>query len=172
LMGMALAKMAADDRKKAVAASTYRELSRTTETAAVTAKAARIYRSTNAEMAQVIEAIYVQVLGQVSETSRCVDLEAQLLSQSISVQDFVKSLAVSSTYCQQFYTPYPTNKAIEILGRNLLGRSITTEEVSEYHQVLANEGWNALVSNILTSPEYNRYFGEDTVPYHRFPAVR
>jgi phycobilisome core-membrane linker protein len=173
LMGMALAKMAADDRKKAEKASVYRELSRTAiENEIVQPKAARIYRSTNAETAQVIEAIYGQVLGRMTEAGRCADLEAQLESQIISVQDFVQALAVSGNYCQQFYTPYPANKAIEILGRNLLGRSITTEEIIQYHQVLTNKGWNALVSSIVTSSEYNRYFGEDTVPYHRFPAVR
>jgi phycobilisome core-membrane linker protein len=174
LMGMALAKMAADDRQKAETASVYRELSRTTVDAETIQPkaAARIYRSTNAETAQVMEAIYVQVLGQMTEAGRCAELETQLESQAISVQDFVQALAVSGSYCQQFYTPYPANKAIEILGRNLLGRTMTAAEVSEYHAVLANEGWNALVANIVTGSEYNRYFSEDTVPYNRFPAIR
>ncbi len=172
LMGMALANMAAEDRKKAEAAAVYRELSRTAEVNIIQPKATRIYRNTSAETSQVVDAIYAQVLGQVTEAGRCIDLEAQFLSQTISVQDFVQALVVSGTYCQQFYTPYPANKAIELLGRNLLGRTITADEVAEYHQVLANEGWNALVSSIVTSSEYNRYFGADTVPYDRSAVVR
>ncbi len=172
LMGMALAKMAADERK-AETASAYRELSRTAaEAETMPTKATRVYRSTNAETAQVIDAIYTQVLGQTNDAGRCLDLEVQFQSQVISVQDFVQALAVSGNYCQQFYTAYPANKAIELLGRNLLGRTITADEVAEYHQVLANEGWNALVSSIVTSSEYNRYFGTDTVPYDRSAVVR
>jgi phycobilisome core-membrane linker protein len=143
-------------------------------------KPARIYRITvganQAEIQQVINAIYVQVMdvfsGQVPEYFRRSDLESKLRNGEISVREFVRDLASSEIYRKRFYTPYPNTKVIEFLFRHLLGRAPATQaEIRQYNKLLADSGLKAAVEAMVNSPEYARYFGEDVVPYQRFPSL-
>ncbi|PLZ90440.1 photosystem I reaction center subunit X [Fischerella thermalis CCMEE 5198] len=143
-------------------------------------KPARIYRITvganQAEIQQVINAIYVQVMdvfsGQVPEYFRRSDLESKLRNGEISVREFVRDLASSEIYRKRFYTPYPNTKVIEFLFRHLLGRAPATQaEIRQYNKLLADSGLRAAVEAMVNSPEYARYFGEDVVPYQRFPSL-
>ncbi|BAU07521.1 phycobilisome rod-core linker polypeptide [Fischerella sp. NIES-3754] len=143
-------------------------------------KPARIYRITvganQAEIQQVINAIYVQVMdvfsGQVPEYFRRTDLESKLRNGEISVREFVRDLASSEIYRKRFYTPYPNTKVIEFLFRHLLGRAPATQaEIRQYNKLLADSGLKAAVEAMVNSPEYARYFGEDVVPYQRFPSL-
>lgn len=142
-------------------------------------KHARIYRlaqSTNpTERQQVINAIYCQVLdvsGEVPDNFRRTDLDSKLQNGEISVREFVRELASSQIYRQRFHIPYPHGKVIEFLFRHLLGRTPTTqEEIRQYKKLLADSGLSAAVEAIVESPEYSRYFGEDVVPYNRFPSL-
>ncbi|MCC5643047.1 phycobilisome rod-core linker polypeptide [Nostoc sp. CHAB 5824] len=143
-------------------------------------KHARIYRlteSTNqAERQQAINAIYCQVLdvfsGEVPDNFRRTDLDSKLHNGEISVREFVRELASSQIYRQRFLSPYPHAKVIEFLFRHLLGRTpADQEEIRQYINLLANSGLSAAVEAIVESPEYSRYFGEDVVPYNRFPSL-
>jgi phycobilisome core-membrane linker protein len=61
---------------------------------------------------------------------------------------------------------------IEFLFRHLLGRAPATQgEIRQYNKLLAEDGLRTAVETIIDSPEYTRYFGEDVVPYLRFPAL-
>lgn len=143
-------------------------------------KPARIFRMTvganQAETALVINAIYCQLMdvfsGQVPQQFRRSELENQLRNGEISVREFVKALASSEIYCKRFYTPYPNTKVIEFLFRHLLGRAPATQsEIQQYNKLLTDQGLKAAVEAIVDSPEYARFFGEDVVPYNRFPAL-
>ncbi|GAB4378850.1 MAG: phycobilisome rod-core linker polypeptide [Elainellaceae cyanobacterium] len=143
-------------------------------------KPARIYRlnpdSSLPEKEQVVNALYVQVMdvfsGQVPREIRRSDLESRLKNGEISVREFVKSLASSEIYVRRFYTPYPNTKVIEFLFRHLLGRAPATQaEIREYNKILADSGLKAAVETMVNSAEYARYFGEDVVPYKRFPSL-
>ena len=143
-------------------------------------KPARIFRMTiganQAETALVINAIYCQVMdvfsGQVPGEFRRSDLDSKLRNGEISVREFVKTLASSDIYRRRFYTPYPNTKVIEFLFRHLLGRAPATQaEIRQYNKLLADRGLSAAVEAIVDSPEYARFFGEDVVPYNRFPAL-
>jgi len=143
-------------------------------------KPARIFRMTvganQAETALVINAIYCQLMdvfsGQVPQQFRRSELESQLRNSEISVREFVKALASSEIYCKRFYTPYPNTKVIEFLFRHLLGRAPATQsEIQQYNKLLTDQGLKAAVEAIVDSPEYARFFGEDVVPYNRFPAL-
>ncbi|MHC5830630.1 MAG: phycobilisome rod-core linker polypeptide, partial [Nostoc sp.] len=39
------------------------------------------------------------------------------------------------------------------------------------NQILATQGIRAFISALVESVEYNQVFGEDTVPYRRFPTL-
>ena len=143
-------------------------------------KPARIYRMNpgmnQGETELVLNAIYVQVMdvfsGQVPKEFRRSDLESKLRNSEISVREFVKTLASSEIYRKRFYTPYPNTKVIEFLFRHLLGRAPATQaEIRQYNKLLADGGLKVAVEAIVDSPEYARYFGEDVVPYNRFPAL-
>ncbi|WP_375515557.1 phycobilisome rod-core linker polypeptide [uncultured Nostoc sp.] len=141
-------------------------------------KHTRIYRLTEttnqAERQQAINAIYCQVLdvfsGEVPDNFRRSDLEGKLQNGEITVREFVRQLASSEIYRQRFLSPYPHAKVIEFLFRHLLGRTpADQEEIRQYNNLLADSGLSAAVEAIVDSPEYSCYFGEDVVPYNRFP---
>jgi phycobilisome core-membrane linker protein len=143
-------------------------------------KPARIFRMTQGanqgETALVINAIYCQVMdvfsGQVPQQFRRSDLESKLRNGEISVREFVKALASSEIYCKRFYTPYPNTKVIEFLFRHLLGRAPATQgEIRQYNKLLAQKGLKAAVEAMVDGAEYARFFGEDVVPYNRFPSL-
>jgi phycobilisome core-membrane linker protein len=143
-------------------------------------KPARIYRVTagnsGAEIKQAIDAIYCQVLdlfsGQVPEGLRRTDLDSRLNNGEISVREFVRGLASSDIYRRRFYTPYPNTKVIEFLFRHILGRAPATQgEIQQYNKLLAEGGLKAAVDAMVDTPEYAQYFGEDVVPYRRFPSL-
>ena len=141
-------------------------------------KHARIYRVSDGinqvERQQVINAIYCQVLdifsSEVPDNFRRTDLDNKLQNGEISVREFVRQLASSEIYRQRFYTPYPQAKVIEFHFRHLLGRApATQEEIHQHTKLLADSGLQAAVEAIVDSSEYSRFFGEDVVPYNRFP---
>ncbi|MBW4636879.1 MAG: phycobilisome rod-core linker polypeptide [Gloeocapsa sp. UFS-A4-WI-NPMV-4B04] len=143
-------------------------------------KPARIYRYTQGtnspETKLVIDAIYCQVMdifsGQVPDGLRSSELDSKLRNGEISVREFVRALASSDTYRRRFYTPYPNTKVIEFLFRHILGRAPATQgEIREYNKLLADGGLRAAVDAMVNSPEYAQYFGEDVVPYRRFPSL-
>ncbi len=190
LTGMALARLAAQARQIDPSQPLFMELGRSfnqedgqsVEAGVGTSrrKPARIYRCnpgmTQGEIAQLHNAIYCQVMdvfsGQVPDQFRRSDLESKLREGKISVREFVRTLASSEIYCRRFYTPYPNTKVIELLFRHLLGRAPATQaEVRTYNLLLAQGGLKAAVNAMVDSPEYARYFGEDVVPYKRFPAL-
>ncbi|MFB8792076.1 MAG: phycobilisome rod-core linker polypeptide [Potamolinea sp.] len=110
--------------------------------------------------------------GQIPGEFRRSDLESKLRNGEISVRDFVKTLAGSEIYRRRFYTPYPNTKVIEFLFRHLLGRAPATQgEIRQYNKLLADGGLRSAVEAIVDSPEYARFFGEDVVPYNRFPSL-
>ncbi|MFP4103116.1 phycobilisome rod-core linker polypeptide [Coleofasciculus sp.] len=142
-------------------------------------KSARIFRLNPGnpdETAQVIEAIYAQVMdiwtGEIPPSYRQPDLERQLSQGDISVRDFVKGLACSESYRQRFYSPYPSAKVIEFLFRHLLGRTPATQtEIQDYTKLMAEQGLNMAVVAIVDSSEYARFFGDYVVPYPRVPSL-
>ncbi len=143
-------------------------------------KPARIYRMnpgmTLGEIELLFNALYCQVMdvfsGQVPAQFRRSDLESKLRNSEISVREFVRTLASSDIYRRRFYTPYPNTKVIEFLFRHLLGRAPATQaEIRQYNKLLADGGLKAAVDTMVESPEYARYFGEDVVPYKRFPTL-
>jgi phycobilisome core-membrane linker protein len=143
-------------------------------------KPARIFRMTTGANLQdtelVINAIYCQVMdvfsGQIPGEFRRSDLDSKLRNGEISVREFVKVLASSDIYRRRFYTPYPNTKVIEFLFRHLLGRAPATQaEIRQYNKILADQGLRAAVEAMVDGAEYARFFGEDVVPYNRYPSL-
>ncbi len=99
-------------------------------------------------------------------------LESKLSNGEISVKEFIEGLGVSSLYVKEFYTAFPNTKVIELGLKHFLGRAPRDQaEIRMYNQILARQGIRSFVSAVVNSMEYAQVFGEDTVPYRRFPTL-
>jgi phycobilisome core-membrane linker protein len=99
-------------------------------------------------------------------------LESKLGNGEISVKEFIEGLGMSSLYIKEFYAPYPNTQVIEFGTKHFLGRApLDQAEIRKYNQVLASEGIRGFVRAMLNTPEYAENFGEDTVPYRRYPTL-
>jgi phycobilisome core-membrane linker protein len=73
---------------------------------------------------------------------------------------------------KEFYTPYPNTKVIELGTKHFLGRApLNQKEIQTYNQILATQGISAFIGAMVNGMEYLQLFGEDTVPYRRFPTL-
>ncbi|MEG3978835.1 phycobilisome rod-core linker polypeptide, partial [Microcoleus sp. herbarium8] len=99
-------------------------------------------------------------------------LESKLGNNEINLKEFIEALGCSSLYVKQFYAPYPNTKVIELGTKHFLGRAPRNQaEIRTYNQILASQGIKGFINAMLNSVEYAEAFGEDTVPYRRFPTL-
>ncbi len=99
-------------------------------------------------------------------------LESKLGNGEITVKEFIEGLGCSDLYIKEFYTPYPNTKVIELGTKHFLGRApLNQKEIQDYNQILANQGIRAFIGAMVSGMEYLQVFGEDTVPYRRFPTL-
>ena len=99
-------------------------------------------------------------------------LESKLSNGEINLKEFIEGLGCSKLYLREFYAPYPNTKVIELGTKHFLGRApVDQVEIRKYNQILASQGLNGFIQEMLSSPEYADCFGEDTVPYRRFPTL-
>jgi phycobilisome core-membrane linker protein len=99
-------------------------------------------------------------------------LESKLGNNEINLKEFIEALGCSSLYVKQFYAPYPNTKVIELGTKHFLGRApLNQAEIRTYNQILASTGIKGFINAMLLTVEYAEAFGEDTVPYRRFPTL-
>jgi phycobilisome core-membrane linker protein len=99
-------------------------------------------------------------------------LESKLGNGEINLKEFIEGLGYSSLYIKEFYAPYPNTQVIEFGTKHFLGRApMDQAEIRKYNQILASEGIRGFIRAMLNTPEYAENFGEDTVPYRRFPTL-
>lgn len=99
-------------------------------------------------------------------------LESKLGNGEITLKEFIEGLGCSSLYIKEFYAPYPNTQVIEFGTKHFLGRApLDQAEIRKYNQVLASEGIRGFIKAMLNTPEYAENFGEDTVPYRRYPTL-
>ncbi len=99
-------------------------------------------------------------------------LESRLGNEEINVKEFIEGLGCSELYLKEFYTPYPNTKAIELGTKHFLGRApLNQREIQKYNKILASQGLKAFIGAMVNSMEYIQVFGEDTVPFRRFPTL-
>lgn len=99
-------------------------------------------------------------------------LESKLGNNEINLKEFIEALGCSPLYVKQFYAPYPNTKVIELGTKHFLGRAPRNQaEIRTYNQILASKGIKGFINAMLNSVEYAEAFGEDVVPYRRFPTL-
>jgi phycocyanin-associated rod linker protein len=123
-----------------------------------------------AEVAQVIAAIYRQVLGNdyLLQAERLTGLESLLANRAITVQEFVRQLAKSDLYKSKFFSNTFHSRVTELNYKHLLGRAPYDESEVSYHlNLYQTQGYDADIDSYLDSPEYQNSFGDNIVPYYR-----
>lgn len=99
-------------------------------------------------------------------------LESKLGNGEINMKEFIEGLGCSDLYQKEFYAPYPNTKVIELGTKHFLGRApLNQAEIRKYNQILATQGIRGFIQIMVETPEYAEFFGEDTVPYRRFPTL-
>lgn len=99
-------------------------------------------------------------------------LESKLSNGEITVKEFIEGLGCSELYLKEFYTPYPNTKAIELGTKHFLGRApLNQREIQKYNVIMASQGLKAFIGAMVDCMEYIQVFGEDTVPFRRFPTL-
>jgi phycobilisome core-membrane linker protein len=99
-------------------------------------------------------------------------LETKLSNGDITVKEFIEGIGTSPLYVKEFYTPFPNTKVIELGTKHFMGRApLDQAEIRFYNQILAKDGIKAFIRAMVNSAEYSQHFGEDTVPYRRFPTL-
>ncbi|MEM9771791.1 MAG: phycobilisome rod-core linker polypeptide [Cyanobacteria bacterium P01_D01_bin.73] len=122
------------------------------------------------DVSQVIRAVYRQVLGNahVMDSERLVSAESMLADGSLSVREFVRTVAKSEMYYSRFFGSTSSYRSVELNFKHLLGRApLDQTEVSQHVQTYTNEGFEADIDSYIDSDEYQSSFGENIVPYYR-----
>ncbi len=135
--------------------------------------AAPIELRTNAsqiDIAQVISAIYRQILGNdyLLQSERLLSLESLLANRTITVQEFVRQLAKSDLYKSKFFSNSFHTRFTELNYKHLLGRAPYDESEVVFHlDLYQSKGYEADIDSYIDSTEYQTNFGDHIVPYYR-----
>jgi phycocyanin-associated rod linker protein len=127
-------------------------------------------RATKQEVAEVISAIYRQILGNdhLMKSERLISAESLLGDGKITVRDFVRQVAKSELYKNKFFYNSFQTRVIELNYKHLLGRAPYDESEVIYHlDLYQGKGYDADIDSYIDSPEYETSFGENIVPFYR-----
>jgi phycobilisome core-membrane linker protein len=122
----------------------------------------------------VIRAAYRQVLGREPFAGQhLTSAELKLKSGEITVREFVRRIAKSTSFRSLCWDSLYITKAIEYIHRRLLGRPTNGRaEMERYYDICARQGFYALIDALIDSREYIEIFNENTVPYERYVTPR
>ena len=100
------------------------------------------------------------------DAQRLTSAEAMLRNGDLTVKGFVRAVAQSALYRALFFEGASPYQFIELNFKHLLGRAPRDQaEIAEHVARYNGEGYEADINSYLDNEEYDRNFGEDTVPY-------
>ncbi len=117
-----------------------------------------------------ILAAYRQIYNeqQMLNRHRQLVLESQLKANQITVREFIRGLLLSDSFRRLVYESNNNYRFVEICIQRVLGRKVYSKrETMTWSIVLATEGLNSFVNQLLSSEEYLSNFGDNTVPFQR-----
>jgi phycoerythrin-associated linker protein len=121
------------------------------------------------EKAAVIRAVYKQILGNphIMESERLASAESQLCNGSMSVREFVRTVAKSDFYRARYFESCAPYRFVELNFKHLLGRAPADQaELSEHIRRCIEEGYEAEIDSYIDSLEYQEKFGDNIVPFY------
>jgi phycoerythrin-associated linker protein len=115
----------------------------------------------------ILRAVYRQVLGQqhLMASERLLGAESLFRDGCLSVRELVRTIA-RSLYRAKFFENCNAYRFIELNHKHLLGPAPhNREEMLHHFTILQEQGVDAEIDSYIDSAEYQRRFGENTVPY-------
>jgi phycocyanin-associated rod linker protein len=122
---------------------------------------------TENELQTVFRAVYRQVLGNdyIMKSERLSSAESLLRQGSITVRDFVRTVAKSELYKNKFFYPNSNQRFVELNFKHLLGRPPYDEAELAFHTRLCEDkGYDVEIDSYIDSIEYEQKFGNNAVP--------
>nr|YP_010336015.1 phycytochrome bilisome core-membrane linker protein [Tsunamia transpacifica]QUE27905.1 ApcE [Tsunamia transpacifica]UNJ14421.1 phycytochrome bilisome core-membrane linker protein [Tsunamia transpacifica] len=179
--------------KQSISTSKFVELGMTKETRSISGASLRVQQGVSkqreqrlifsatsdmskAELGIILKAAYRQIferdVNSFSIGNELTEIEREFLSGSISVRELISRLGYSGLYRKEFYAPFPNTKVIELGTKHFLGRAPNSQaEIRYYNLILANQGISEFIKSLIESQEYNLLYGENIIPYRRFPTL-
>jgi len=117
-----------------------------------------------------INALYKNIFGNLSlmQSERPIDIERRLRNGDITVKEFTRKICKSTIYRNVYFDSISQYKSIKLRYKHILGRPIKSQsEVTQSSNIINQLGFEAHIDFLLDSDEYNKFFGEDIVPYIR-----
>jgi phycobilisome rod-core linker protein len=119
-------------------------------------------------MDELIERAYRQIFFHAFKVDREPVLESRLRRGMITTKQFIRGLLLSEKFRQDFYRCNSNYAIVEQIVGRVLGRSVHGErERISLSILIAEQGLEGFVDNLLNSDEYRHIFGDDEVPYQR-----
>lgn len=122
------------------------------------------------EMDELIWAAYRQIFNeqQLITAHRQITLESQLRCGLLTMRDFIQGLLLSDSFRRLNYETNSNYRFVELCIQRVLGRPVYSErEKLAWSIVLATQGLQGFVNQLLNSDEYAACFGDSCVPYQR-----
>lgn len=119
---------------------------------------------------EVVWAAYRQIWNeqQILDFNREKALESQLRNGQITMRGFVRGLLLSDNFRRLIYEANSNYRLVEICVQRVLGRYVYGDrEKFAWSTLIATEGFEAFVDQLLDSDEYFENFGDSIVPYQR-----
>ncbi len=117
-----------------------------------------------------IIAAYNQIYGNLKpmESEIPKELERRLRNGDIPIKEFIRGLAKSDFYIDNFFNRMSQKRSIQLTFIHILGRPIINQkELIKSINLSIKKGFEVHIDHLIDSSEYNKYFGEDIVPYQR-----
>ncbi|MEO0943183.1 MAG: phycobilisome linker polypeptide, partial [Cyanobacteria bacterium J06642_12] len=127
-------------------------------------------QSTPEDAGNIIRAAYRQILGNdhLMNSERLLGAESLLSNGSLSVREFIRTIAKSELYKTKFLYSNFQSRTIELNFKHLLGRAPYDESEIIFHlDLYQNKGFETDIDSYIDSVEYEENFGESIVPYYR-----
>ncbi|NBP32172.1 MAG: phycobilisome Linker polypeptide [Synechococcaceae bacterium WB6_1B_055] len=117
---------------------------------------------------QLIEKAYKQVFFHAMRCDRIEHLESQLRNGMIPVREFIRGLLLSRRFKEGYYQCNSNYRMVDQIVGRVLGRPVYNDaERRTWSIVIAQEGLEGFVNQLLDSEEYINAFGLDQVPEQR-----
>jgi len=115
-------------------------------------------------------AAYKQIYGNINpmESEKPIEIERRLRNGDISIRDFIRALAKSDFYLDNFVNKVSQTRLTNLTFMHILGRPILNqEELINSINLIIKRGFQEHVDHLIDSSEYSKYFGESIVPFQR-----
>ncbi|HYT40822.1 MAG TPA: phycobilisome rod-core linker polypeptide, partial [Methylomirabilota bacterium] len=116
------------------------------------------------EVSGIIEQLFEQILQQRVDAKSLITYGALLCRGEMSVRSMVKILGLSRKFKERFINLEKADETIELLYATFLGRGVDANRKLLHKQEMQVRGSNIVIADLIDSEEYQRNFGEDTLP--------